>query len=230
MEHSAQPDIVHHSTERTRDSGTLASSTAQIDVVPTIESHTAGASTSSSSAGQIPGLGPLPDSASQKADPSSLPGRASETAALGNLPYDKPKTLPSCTSAAATPEMLSSNTAQRAASDTLLSITAQMGSSGTLLGGADPVPPIEVTSAPTADLFTFPSANPHAAYSDIQTAALQVANTAAVSSTSRLPDSIPDVASDTGSAAATVKSGPVSYLSTSDGDTHPRTQVSFLRL
>ena len=105
MEHSAQPDIVHHSTERTRGSGTLASSTAQIDVVPTIESHTAGASTSSSSAGQIPGLGPLPDSASQKADPSSLPGRASETAALGNLPYDIPKTarsLPSCTSAAAT--------------------------------------------------------------------------------------------------------------------------------
>ena len=229
MEHSAQPDIVHHSTERTRGSGTLASSTAQIDVVPTIESHTAGASTSSSSAGQIPGLGPLPDSASQKADPSGLPGRASETAALGNLPYDIPKTarsLPSCTSAAATPEMLSSNTAQRAASDTLLSITAQMGSSGTLLGGADP----EVTSAPTADLFTFPSANPHAAYSDTQTAALQVANTAAVSSTSRLPDSIPDVASDTGSAAATHKSGPVSYLSTSDGDTHPRTQVSFLRL
>ena len=242
---NALPDMLHDSTERTRDSGTLVSCSAQLDAVSTGESQTA-----SNSAAQTPASGALPEGASQKTRSGALPGTTLETAALGILPYDAPKTAqspPNSTSAAARPELLSSTTAQRAASDTLLNTTAHMDP----LGGVDPTALCtQLSSAPTAESVTFPSATFRAAYSDTPTPVLQIANTAAVSLTgsptqagysSGLPGSVPDVATLDTDAAALVLDGlrlcreprfgseQFSSLSSFDGAFDHSSKVSFPR-
>ena len=240
--HNAHSNISHHSTERTRSSGSEANSTAQMDAVLRGESHTAGASTSSSSAVHIPASGALPDRASQKAHSGSLPSSASQTAASGKIIMISPdaipktaKSLPSITSAAATSELLSSSTAQRAASDTRLSTTAQIGAPGSRLGGKDPAALCtEFRSAPTTESVVFSGATLHDAYSD--TAALQASNTLATplagSTTqySSLPGSPAEVTTMDTDGAAVCESGRISSLSNCNGDTDHRLQVSRLWL
>ena len=136
-----QPDMVHHSTQRTEDSGTLVSVTAHTDVVPASESSTAGAGTMSSSATQTSAPGTRPDSAKQTAD--ALPSSAPETATIGILPHDTPKivqSLPSSAPAAASSDLLASSNAHSAVSDTLPNTTAQIESLRTHLGSSGTQP------------------------------------------------------------------------------------------